>query len=519
VRHLNAAFARIWTINSTGEVLTLQASGGIYTNLDGRHSRIEVGQLLVGSIARDRSSYCTNDLQNDPRLGDPDWARRERMVAFAGYPLQVDERLVGVLAIYSRHVISENILSALEAVAGTIAVGIERKRLEEQLRQGQKMEAIGQLAGGVAHDFNNLLTLIFGYADILLSQDLDAPTKELLTEIRKAGDRAASLTRQLLAFSRKQILEPKLLDLNVLVGDATRLLGRLIGEDVTLSVRLDSEALVVKADPSQLEQVIMNLAVNARDAMPRGGKLTIETHAVELDEVFRGTHGDVPPGPYALLAISDDGSGMTAEVMTHLFEPFFTTKDPGKGTGLGLATVYGIVRQSGGCVTVYSEPGFGSTFRIYLPRTEDQPAQRAPRAPIALPPGEETILLVEDDEAVRAMARTILRTCGYKVLEAANGIEALRVSDQHKGPIHLVVTDVVMPEMAGPALVERLAVSRPDARVLFVSGYTEDAMIGRSAEPLQPVAFLPKPYTPGILAQKVREVLGSGPAPEPAPEA
>jgi PAS domain S-box-containing protein len=383
----------------------------------------------------------------------------------------------------------------------------ERRSIEEQLRQAQKMEAIGQLAGGVAHDFNNLLTVISGYSDILITGgQLDEGKKALVREISKAGDRAASLTRQLLAFSRRTVLAPRMLDLNALVSDHEKMLRRLIGEDVTLTARLDPLVKCVKADAGQLEQVILNLAVNARDAMPQGGELTIETDNVELDETYAQTHPDVNPGPYVLLAVRDTGCGMTAEVMARIFEPFFTTKGPGKGTGLGLATVYGIVKQSGGHIAVSSEPNRGTTFKIYLPAFEARPSGKSFPGIQPMPKGSETILLVEDEDAVRAIARHTLESCGYRALEASNGADALRRCTQHQARIDLIVTDVVMPGMAGRPLIERLKGLWPDIKVLYMSGYTDDAVIRHGVLQAQ-AAFLQKPFAPHALATKVREVL------------
>jgi len=329
----------------------------------------------------------------------------------------------------------------------------------------------------------------------------------MVSEIRQAGERAAGLTRQLLAFSRQTVLEPKVLDLNEVVRENERMLRRLIGEDVQLSAVLDPALSPVKVDPGQIGQVIMNLAVNARDAMPRGGKLTIETGNVKLDETSVGVGPGAKSGRYVLLAMTDTGAGMTPEIQAHIFEPFFTTKGPGKGTGLGLATVYGIVKQSGGFIYVYSEPGRGATFKIYLPAI-DQPAAAGKSVPgiKAAAGGAETILLVEDEDAVRSIIRLILRRAGYTVLEASRGTAAVRLAEQHSGPIHLLITDVVMPEMGGRQLVEHLARLRPDLKVLYLSGYTDDAVV-RHGILQADVAFLQKPFTMAALTNKVRQVL------------
>ncbi len=386
----------------------------------------------------------------------------------------------------------------------------ERKQLEEQFHQAQKMEAVGRLAGGVAHDFNNLLTAILGSADLVLeSLTARVPERGELEEIRKAALRAADLTRQLLAFSRQQVIAPTALNPNEVVANMDKLLRRLLGEDVELRTRLTPDLVTVKADPSQLEQVVLNLAVNARDAMPNGGKLTIETQNVELDAAYVRGHISAQPGSYAMIAVSDTGVGMDAATQARIFEPFFTTKEIGKGTGLGLATVYGIVKQSGGWIWVYSEPGQGTTFKIYLPCvTEAVPPAAVTPAPPASVRGSETILLVEDDEMIRNLVPKVLKANGYRVLVAANGRDAERMAGQHEGPIHLLMTDVVMPGMNGREVAERLAAARAGLRVLYLSGYTDDAIVHHGV--LEPgVAFLQKPFTPAVLGRKVREVLDS----------
>ena len=551
VEHLGAAFARIWTLNREGDVLELQASAGMYTHIDGPHSRVPVGSFKIGKIAQERAAHITNQVQTDPRVSDKEWARREGMVAFAGYPLIVDDRLLGVMALFSRNELPEDTLDALASVADLISQGIERKRAEEglreseeryrllfesnpqpmwvydletlaflavnesavhhygysredflamtikdirpaedmpalydsvarssegvdaagiwrhlkkdgtiieveitshllvfddrraelilahditernrlkaallaseeQLRQSQKLEAIGQLAGGVAHDFNNLLTVIGGYSSILLGKlPQDSPHRSSIEEIKKASDRASALTRQLLAFSRKQILQPKVLDLNVVVTDLEKMVRRLIGEDIDLLTITSPVLGKVKADPGQIEQVLLNLIVNARDAMPKGGKLTIETRNVVHSEEYAQRHA-AQPGPYVMLAVSDTGCGMDATIQPRVFEPFFTTKASGKGTGLGLATVYGIVKQSGGNIWVYSEVGRGSTFKVYLPRVDEAEEEAASVASSSVPQGTELILLVEDEDQVRAILKQILEGQGYQVLAASN---------------------------------------------------------------------------------------------------
>ena len=388
----------------------------------------------------------------------------------------------------------------------------ERKKLEEQLRQAQKMEAIGQLTGGIAHDFNNMLTVIIGYSELMLQRlKADDPLRSEVEQVKEAGVRASLLTRQLLAFSRKQVLQPRVLDLNAVLTNMDRMLQRLIGEDIDL-VTVPAPGLGrVLADPGQIEQVIMNLAVNARDAMPQGGKLTIETANVELDEAYARQHGPVQPGPYVMLAVSDTGCGMDAETQARIFEPFFTTKEVGKGTGLGLSTVYGIVKQSSGDIWVYSEPGRGTTFKIYLPWVEGAVDTVEPGvAPARDVRGSETILLVEDDVGIRRLVRQVLAERGYWVLEAIHGTHAIQISEQNTVPIHLLATDLVMPGMSGRELAEHLKPSRPNMKVLFMSGYTDKAIVHHGE--LDPgTAYLQKPFTPDALARKVREVLDSPP--------
>ncbi|HEV3437835.1 MAG TPA: PAS domain S-box protein [Gemmata sp.] len=638
VRHLDAASARIWTVDEAGEVLELQASSGNDTHNDDAHTRIPIEWSRIGLIAKERRPHVTNAAIGDPRVCDQEWASREGMVAFAGHPLLVADRLVGVVALFARHNLSDATLDAFAGVAGQIALGIDRQRaqdavresegrfralieksfdgillldregvisyaspsatrimgypreefigrsfselvapedlnehneshrqsigelgasatscnryghkdgnwrwlevrstnlfaepgvwakvinfrdvterrqLEEQFRHSQKMEAVGQLAGGVAHDFNNLLTIINGYSNLLLqSIPPGDSSRESLEEIHKAGERSAELTRQLLAFSRQQVLAPRILNLNAVMANAEKLLRRAIGEDVTLIAILDPNLGSVRADPGQVEQILLNLAVNARDAMPTGGRLTIETRNVELNGEYVASHPDAQSGSHVQMVVTDTGCGMAPEAKARIFEPFFTTKGPGKGTGLGLATVYGIVRQSGGCIGVDTKVGVGTTFNIYLPRVDMPVATTKPRSgPQAPPRGTETVLLVEDEDGVRALTRYVLTRCGYNVLEAAEGIEAVQVAGGHPDPIHLLISDVVMPGVGGRVVADRVTELHPEAHVLFVSGYTDDAVV-RHGVSQERVNFLQKPFSPIALAHKVRDILDSLP--------
>jgi PAS domain S-box-containing protein len=396
------------------------------------------------------------------------------------------------------------------------------RKVEAQLRHAQKMEAIGRLAGSVAHDFNNLLSVILGYSSMLLS-DLKPvdPIRADIDLIRMAGEKAAALTRQLLAFSRQQVLAPRVLDLNEVVQDSERMLRRLLGEDIDLVTLYDRQLSRVRVDPSQIDQVVMNLALNARDAMPTGGKLTIETKDVTLDASYAAEHLGVTPGPHVMLAVSDTGVGMDKETQSRIFEPFFTTKAVGKGTGLGLSTVFGVVQQSGGNIWVYSELNRGTTFKVYLPRAAGQSPELVEHVEPVTLKGTETILLVEDQDEVRRVAQEILMRHGYHVIAAQNAGEALLSCERHPRTIHLMLTDVVMPQMSGSELAQRLGTIRPEMKVIYMSGYTDNAIVHHGILD-SGLPFVQKPLLPDVLARRVREVLDaaarrSAPPPPPPP--
>jgi two-component system cell cycle sensor histidine kinase/response regulator CckA len=493
--------------------LVEQAPVGIYrSNPAGRFSSVNaavVRMLGYDSAADVLELDLTRDVYADPaerrRLLDRDtYSEREYDEVEATWKRKDGSLLNVQLSVRA----VRNAARQVEYYETFVRDVTEQRRLQQQLVQAQKMEAVGRLAGGIAHDFNNLLTVITSYSDLLL-EDLspDDPKRDDVEQVRKAADGAASLTRQLLAFSRQQVLEPRVVDLNVVVDGLRKILQRVIGEDVEFATTLAPDLRAVKADVGQLEQVLMNLAVNARDAMPTGGKLTIETANVELDTDYPQTHHQATAGHFVMLAVTDTGVGMDEATKARIFEPFFTTKGVGKGTGLGLATVYGIVKQSGGFVWVYSEPGHGTSFKIYLPRVEE-PVDRGTASPAAagVPRGTETVLVVEDAAAVRAVTRQVLERQGYTILEAPNGEAALERAATHHGPIHLLLTDVVMPVLSGRQLAERLAQLRPETRVLYTSGYTDDSIV-RHGILESGIAYLQKPFTPDSLARKVRAVL------------
>ena len=473
---VNAALVRILGYDSAADVLRLDMARDVYADPAER-------QRLL-----DRDTYTDREYDEV----EATWKRKDGRLLSVQLSVRAVRKGAGEVEYYETFVRDVT----------------EQRRLQQQLVQSQKMEAVGRLAGGIAHDFNNLLTVITSYSDLLL-QDLggEDPKREDVEQVRKAAEGAAALTRQLLAFSRQQVLAPRVVSLSVVVQGVEKMLRRVIGEDVDLVTALDLNVGSVKADVGQLEQVLMNLAVNARDAMPTGGKLTIETANVEHDPDYAREREAALLRRFVMLAVSDTGIGMDEATKARIFEPFFTTKEPGKGTGLGLATVYGIVQQSGGFIWVYSEPGHGTTFKIYLPQVEAPLEGRAVgAAPGDLPRGTETILLVEDAAAVRAVTRQVLERQGYTVLEAAHGAAALQTAAGHPGPIHLLLTDVVMPVLSGRQLADQLARLRPDAKVLYASGYTDDAVV-RHGVLEAGISYLQKPFTADSLARKVREVL------------
>jgi PAS domain S-box-containing protein len=493
----------------TGQLVCPTLTGRVWDLCQMEHKTFRFREFagLWGWVLDHQQPLLTNQPVHDPRsTGTP--AGHIPIDRFLSVPAVVDGKTVGQIALANAETdYDERDLAVIERLADVYAIAIQQKRLEEQLLQSQKMEAVGRLAGGIAHDFNNHLTAITGYSELILDElERNSLLREDVEEIRKAAERSMALTRQLLAFSRRQILEPRLLDLNQIVANMENMLQRLIGEHIRLQLELSPFPAQIRADLGQIEQVIMNLIVNARDALPDGGKITIQTASVSAGKI-QGPHRLlVPVGNYATLSVIDDGVGMDKDTQSHLFEPFFTTKAEGKGTGLGLATAYGIIRQSGGYIFADSELGRGSTFAIYLPRAEEglQPGQGSTADP-TFSQGSETILLVEDEDAVRTLARRVLQRQGYIVLEACNAIEALDLCEQYTEPIHMLVTDVIMPGgINGRVLAEQLVCQRPETKVLYISGYTDDAIAHHGV--LDPgVNLLQKPFTADTLARRVRD--------------
>ncbi|MFN2511700.1 MAG: PAS domain S-box protein [Pyrinomonadaceae bacterium] len=516
-------YGSLWIVDRSANALRCsdiwQATGAEAVEFESasRQSVFNIGVGLPGRVWRDSEPVWIPDLAEDANFPRGPMAALAGLHSGCAFPITFRSEMLGVMEFFSHSVRESDpdLLAMMVTIGSQIGQFIERKRVEaalseseEQLRQSQKLEAIGQLAGGVAHDFNNLLTVIGGYSSMLLGKlPPESPHRPSIEEIKRAGERAGALTRQLLAFSRKQILQPRVLDLNVVVTDLEKMVRRLIGEDIDLLTITSPVLGKVKADPGQIEQVLLNLIVNARDAMPKGGKLTIETRNVELSKEYALRHAAVA-GAYIMLSVSDTGCGMEAAVKPRIFEPFFTTKDTGKGTGLGLATVYGIVKQSGGNIGVYSEAGLGSTFKVWLPRVDTMVETVDEAIPKSVPKGTETVLLVEDEDQVRAIVKEILELQGYHVVAAANGEEALTISQDLKLDINLMITDVVMPQMSGRELAERVVAVRPGLPVLFISGYTDDAIVrhGLLDEKLN---FLQKPFDSATVARKVREMLDS----------
>lgn len=476
------------------------------------------GNTAFDHLLTEKSALVAEDAQNDPRLASLEpTIGPTNSSSFVMLPIILDDEVVGSLCLESdeSRSFSTAEIRLAQSVADQVSGALDRARLEEerhrleaQYHQAQKMEAIGQLAAGVAHDFNNLLTAMNGFAEMIQFElEPDDPIQELAGKIRHSGESAAELVRQLLAFSRKQLIEPKVLNLNTLVENMSKILERLIQENISLETESAPGLWLVKVDPAQIEQVIVNLAVNARDAMTHGGQLTIKTANVVLDDDYATQHLDVQPGEYVMLSIRDTGRGMSREIQEHIFEPFFTTKEMGKGTGLGLATIFGVVKQSGGDIWVQSEEGIGTTFKIYLPRVKEKTySEGKGRLKIDKPIGNETILFVEDDIQVRELVRMVLQAQGYNLLEAKNGQQALRLVDGHNGPIDLLLTDVIMPGMSGTVLADQLVQLKPTLKTLFMSGYT-DNMIAQHGVLNTDIALLQKPFNSTDLSRKVRAIL------------
>ena len=515
-------YGSLWSVDRKSNVLRCsqvwQAPGTEADEFEttSRQSVITPGSGLPGRVWNDSQPMWIADAAKDPNFPRSAIAAKVGLHGCCAFPIRLRSEILGVVEFFSRSIRESDpeLLAMMVTIGSQIGQFIERKRVEEalgeseeQLRQSQKLEAIGQLAGGVAHDFNNLLTAINGYSALALRRlGEEHPIASYLEEIKKAGDRAANLTRQLLAFGRKQLLQPLSLNLNDIVKDMSKMLRRLIGENIDFVAKLSPDLKQIKADPGQVEQVLVNLVVNARDAMPSGGTLTIETANTQLDGAYASQHVGVNPGRYTMLAVSDTGIGMDQETQLRIFDPFFTTKEKGKGTGLGLSTVYGIVKQSGGNVWVYSEPQQGTSFKIYLPQIEAEVGGDGATAVSIIKRGSETVLLVEDEDMVRNLATELLKENGYNVLQASGGEEAIRLCRNHKEPIHLLITDVVMPKMSGKDVARRLQMVHPETRVLFMSGYTDEAIVHHGIVDSH-IAFIQKPFSETALMQKIRDVL------------
>jgi PAS domain S-box-containing protein len=512
------AFGSLWLVDSHQKVLRVDATWhGPSINTEEltavyRTVSVRPGIGLAGRTWKAGTPLILADIAEDPTFPTAYIAQQAGLRGACAFPIHRGQEIMGVLEFYTKEVLraDDEQRQMLSELGAKISQFLHRKDLERQLRQSQKMEALGRMAGGIAHDFNNLLTVINSWSELLLEHaSMDEKWQRGLMQIKEAGDKAAGLTRQLLAFTRHQVVEQQVMNLNERVMSIVEMMQRVIGEDIQLAVNLDPQLGQVKADAGQIEQVIMNLVVNARDAMPQGGRLELRTQTIRLKETDAPPHDELQPGSYAVLMVRDSGCGMDAETLAHIFEPFFTTKERGKGTGLGLATVYGIVTQSGGSIAVESEPGSGTTFTIYLPQLADRPPDPQSKS-IALPlsRGSETVLLVEDDEMVRGLAQVVLEAQHYTVLAARNAEEAMDLAQDHEQHIDVVITDTVMPGMGGPDLAQRLLQIRPGLRVILTSGYA-----GRGQEFIQSLgsqaAFLQKPYTPDMLTRKMREILDS----------
>jgi two-component system, cell cycle sensor histidine kinase and response regulator CckA len=513
---LDVPLSSVLERRSDGKALVFRASAG-WTGIQHGQTQVPIrDDTQAGFTALHNDPVIISELAKDTRFTGSTRLREYDIVSGITVPIPGPVHPFGVLEAHDhkRRAFSQDDAHFLQAIAHVIGTAIDRNRTESAFRQAQRMEAVGRLASGVSHDFNNMLTAITGYAEMLRAGlPENDPLRDDANEILKAADRAAALTRQLLAFSRQQVLQPRVVMLNEIVGGIERMLQRLIGANVNLVASLDSDLGLVMADPGQVEQVILNLCVNARDAMPEGGTLTIETANAELDVSNSPDQTVDEPGSYVMLAVTDTGSGMDNEVKARIFEPFFTTKPQEQGTGLGLATVYGIVKQSGGEIWVYSEIGRGTTFKIFLPRFHGASAEHpVPVARTAGARGTETILLAEDEESIRGVARRILEKAGYRVLVAGNGEEASRVAEQHPGEIQLLVTDMMMPLLDGQRLAERLRALRPGLKVLFLSGYTD--AFGNKGMSMPDAHFLPKPFSGDTLTRKVREALDAESSPQ-----